>query len=161
MSLYKEDNVLDREAALRLWTEGSAWFSGEQDVKGTLTPGKYADLAVLSSDYMVIPAAEIRRIHSVLTVVGGEVVYGEGDFEGLAPPLPPASPSWSPVGALKSPAQRADAETGTRAARACHDGCTSRCGVHGHDHGIAWNSPIPIGEKQAFWGALGCSCFIG
>lgn len=161
LSLYKEDNVLDREAALRLWTEGSAWFSGEQDVKGTLSPGKYADLAVLSSDYLAVPPAEIRRIHSVLTVVGGEVVYGEGDFESLAPPLPPASPSWSPVGAFKSPAQRADAASGTRAARACHDGCTSQCGVHGHDHGIAWNSPIPVSEKQAFWGALGCSCFIG
>ncbi len=161
LSLYNEDNVLDREAALRVWTEGSAWFSGEQDVKGTLSPGKYADLAVLSSDYMAVPPVEIRRIHSVLTVVGGEVVYGEGDFESLAPPLPPASPSWSPVGAFKSPAQRADVASGTRAARACHDGCSSGCGVHGHDHGIAWNSPIPVSEKQAFWGALGCSCFIG
>ncbi len=161
LSLYNEDNVLDREAALRVWTEGSAWFSGEQDVKGTLSPGKYADLAVLSSDYMAVPPVEIRRIHSVLTVVGGEVVYGEGDFESLASPLPPASPSWSPVGAFKSPAQRADVASGTRDARACHDGCSSGCGVHGHDHGIAWNSPIPVSEKQAFWGALGCSCFIG
>jgi hypothetical protein len=46
MPLYGEDNVLSREHALRLWTNGSAWFSGEETVKGTLAPGMYADLAI-------------------------------------------------------------------------------------------------------------------
>ena len=49
LPLYDEANVLDRETALRLWTQGSAWFSGESQLKGTLAPGMYADLAVLSS----------------------------------------------------------------------------------------------------------------
>src|SRR3546814_16990664 len=49
MPLYGEENVLDRETALRLWTQGSAWFSGERGVKGTLAPGQYADLAILSA----------------------------------------------------------------------------------------------------------------
>ncbi|MDX2289924.1 MAG: amidohydrolase [Hyphomicrobiaceae bacterium] len=159
LPLYGEDNVLDRETALRLWTEGSAWFSGEQDVKGTLSPGKYADLAVLSADYMSIAPAEIRRINSVLTVVGGKIAYGEGDYASLSPPMPPASPSWSPVNSVASPAARADAGQPARFARSCHDGCGSACGLHGHDHGIAWTLPIPVGDDRAFWGALGCSCF--
>jgi predicted amidohydrolase YtcJ len=161
LSLYKEDNVLDREAALRIWTEGSAWFSGEADVKGTLSPGKYADLAVLSADYLSVPPAEIRRIHSELTLVGGHIVYGDGPFESLAPPLPPASPSWSPVGNFNSPAQRANVGFADPVQRSCHDGCSSGCGVHGHNHAIAWNNPLPVQDLQSFWGALGCSCFAG
>ncbi|AHB47366.1 amidohydrolase [Hyphomicrobium nitrativorans NL23] len=159
LPLYGEANILDRTAALRLWTAGSAWFSGEAEVKGTLSPGKYADLAVLSADYMTVPPQEIRRINAVLTMVGGAVVYGEGDYADLSPPIPPASPSWSPVNTVPSPAQRAGAEKETRHARACADGCQSHCGVHGHDHLIAWNNPIPVSDKNAFWGALGCSCF--
>lgn len=159
LSLYDEKNVLDREAALRLWTEGSAWFSGEADVKGTLSPGKYADFAMLSADYMSIPPSDIRKINAVMTMVGGKVVYGEGAFSSLAPPVPPASPDWSPVNTVPSPAQRAGALGETRFAKSCHDGCTSHCGIHGHDHGIAWNVPIPAADKKSFWGALGCSCW--
>ena len=162
LSLYGNENILDRETALRIWTQGSAWFSGEQEVKGTLAPGMYADLAVLSADYLSVPAEEIRQINAVLTLVGGEVVYGEGDYGELSPPLPPASPSWSPVNAEPSPAMRAatagDAGA-NQVARACHDSCGNHCGVHGHDHGIAWNNPIPVRDLKAFWGALGCSCF--
>lgn len=156
MPLYDNDNVLDRETALMLWTKGAAWFSGEADVKGTLAPGQYADLAVLSSDYMAVAPEEIRRINSVLTMVGGKVVYGEGNYESLSPELPPASPSWSPVLHHQSPAQRPEAQ---KHERACHDGCSHGCGVHGHDHGIAWNNPIPVADSKSFWGALGCSCF--
>ena len=161
LSLYNEDNILDRETALRIWTEGSAWFSGEADVKGTLSPGKYADLAVLSADYMSVPPSEIRRIRSVLTMVGGAFVYGEGEFESFAPPLPPASPSWSPVGKVKSPGERDEVRSGSPAQRSCHDGCASGCGVHGHNHAIAWNNPLPVHDLKSFWGALGCSCFAG
>ncbi|WP_292443630.1 amidohydrolase [Mesorhizobium sp.] len=160
LALYDEANVLSREEALRLWTHGSAWFSGEADVKGTLAPGMYADLAVLSADYMSVPPEEIRRINAVLTMVGGRVVYGVGEYADLMPPLPPASPDWSPVGAVPSPGERqAAAGPGTQFARACHDGCGNGCSVHGHDHGIAWNNPIPVKDLKSFWGALGCSCF--
>jgi predicted amidohydrolase YtcJ len=89
---------LSREEALRLYTNGSAWFSGEEDVKGRLAPGQYADLAVLSADYLAVPDAQIPRIESLLTVTGGDVVYAASPFEALSPePLPPASPAWSPV----------------------------------------------------------------
>jgi predicted amidohydrolase YtcJ len=155
LSLYNDENVLDRETALRLWTSGSAWFSGEQDVKGTLSPGKYADLAVLSADYINVPHEQIRSITSVMTVVGGEIVHGDGDFGKLAPPLPPATPSWSPVNAIPTPAMRPKLAI----ERACHDSCGNSCSMHGHDHGIAWSNPIPVADSKSFWGALGCSCF--
>jgi len=158
MSLYGEENVLSREEALGLWTKGSAWFSGEADVKGHLAAGEYADLAVLSGDYMSVPPEEIRRINSVLTIVGGKVVYGEGDYHDLSPEIPAASPSWSPVNAEISPAARgAEQLSSADLASAC--GCSSACNIHGHDHGIAWNNPLPVADKKAFWGALGCGCF--
>ena len=160
LPLYDEENVLDREAALRLWTQGSAWFSGEQDVKGTLQPGRYADLAILSADYMSVPPEEIRRINAVMTMVGGKVVHGSGEFADLAPPLPPPSPSWTPVGTFATPGMRtASAGPSVQQERSCHDGCSSACGLHGHDHGIAWTNPLPVRDPRSFWGALGCSCF--
>ena len=64
--------------ALRRYTVGSAWFSGEEDKKGAIVPGQLADLAVLSADYFSVPEEEIKGIESVLTLVGGKVVYGAG-----------------------------------------------------------------------------------
>ncbi|WP_226661237.1 amidohydrolase [Microbulbifer aggregans] len=164
LSLYDRDNILDRATALRLWTQGSAWFSGEETVKGALAPGQYADLAVLSADYFNVPDAAIRQIVSELTIVGGKIVYAAGPFAKFDPPLPPASPDWSPVNSTPSPAMRQSAATATSSSRrqpmrACTDGCASACGLHGHNHQIAWNSPIPVRNPRHFWGVLGCSCF--
>ena len=96
-SLTSEANRLSRDEALRLYTEGSAWFSGDSGTKGRLAPGCLADLAVLSEDYLTVPDDAIRGIESVLTIVGGRVVHGSAEFASLAPDLPPISPSWSPV----------------------------------------------------------------
>jgi hypothetical protein len=98
--MYSDDNCLDRAEALRLWTSGSSWFSTEDGVKGTLVPGQLADLAVLSSDYFSAPDEEIKRIESVLTMVGGKPVYAAEEFRALAPPIPPVLPEWSPVAAF-------------------------------------------------------------
>ena len=73
-----------RADALRFYTAGSAWVSHDDDERGTLEAGKWADLAVLSSDYMTVPVAEIGRIESVLTMVGGTVVYAAGGYRELA-----------------------------------------------------------------------------
>lgn len=96
-TLHGADDCLSREEALRLYTQGSAWFSQEDRVKGTLAVGQYADLAVLSEDYFSVEASEIRGIESVLTMVAGNVVYGQDAYAELAPDLPAVSPDWSPV----------------------------------------------------------------
>jgi predicted amidohydrolase YtcJ len=99
--LASPENRLSREEALRLYTVGSAWFSGEEDVKGRIAPGQFADFSILSADYLTVPEEEIRRIESVLTVTGGDVVYSAEPFTMFAPePLPPVSPGWSPVAAF-------------------------------------------------------------
>ncbi|MDH4304894.1 MAG: amidohydrolase [Nitrospira sp.] len=97
--LYPESNRLSRMEALRLYTVGSTWFSNEDNAKGSLVPGQLADLAVLSADYFSIPEEQIKRLESVLTIVGGNVVYGTGEFTRHAPPPLPVSPDWSPVSA--------------------------------------------------------------
>jgi len=101
MQLASPENRLSREEALRLYTIGSAWFSGEDEVKGRIAPGQLADFAILSADYMTVPEEQIRRIESVLTVTGGDVVYSAGAFTMFAPePLPPVRPAWSPGAAF-------------------------------------------------------------
>ncbi len=96
--LFSDDNKLTREEALRLFTVGNAWFSQEENIKGRIAPGQYADFAVLTEDYFSIPEERIKNIESLLTVVGGEAVYAAKPFENLAPPpLPPVKPEWSPV----------------------------------------------------------------
>jgi predicted amidohydrolase YtcJ len=69
-----------RAEALRLYTMGSAWFSRDEDERGSLEPGKLADLAVLSKDYMTEPVGDIE---SLLTMVGGKIVYAAGPFAPL------------------------------------------------------------------------------
>ena len=73
----------DRLMALKFYTRGSAWFSFDDDVRGSLEAGKLADLAVLSDDYLTVPLDEIGNIESVLTLLGGEVVYAVGEYAGL------------------------------------------------------------------------------
>jgi predicted amidohydrolase YtcJ len=140
--LYGENNRLEREEALRLWTEGSAWFSTEDGKKGRLSENQLGDLAVLSDDYFSVAEDAIRDITSVLTVVGGRIVHAAGPFSSLAPPLPPASPDWSPVGVYGAP------ETALPSPMAAHRVAHGRsCVADGHQH------PDP------FWGNTGCACF--
>jgi predicted amidohydrolase YtcJ len=72
-----------RADALRFYTIGSAWFSRDEQTRGSLEVGKLADLAVLSSDYLTVPADQIARIESVLTMVGGKIVYAAGPWAKL------------------------------------------------------------------------------
>ena len=162
-ALYEDSQLLDRETALALWSKGSAWFSGEQALKGALVEGEFADLAVLSDDYFQVEAEEIQWIESVLTVVGGRVVYAGAEFKHDDPELPPASPDWSPVkrfgGAWRLSEGKSAASNAPLQAASAACACSSQCGMHGHNH--AWLLDVPVREtsKNAFWGALGCSCF--
>ena len=74
-----------RRQALEMYTRNSAFMANEDDKRGTLEPGKFADLAVLSADYLTAPVKEIGKIKSVLTMVGGDVVYAAAPFANLAP----------------------------------------------------------------------------
>jgi len=102
-TLYPETNRLEREAALRLYTEGSAWFSGDRARKGVLAPGRFADFIALSEDYFSVPEREIRDITSVLTVVDGRIVHAVDEFSAHAPPPLPVLPDWSPQAAASAP----------------------------------------------------------
>jgi predicted amidohydrolase YtcJ len=95
--LYPPANRLDRAEALRVYTEGSSWFSSEEGKKGSIQVGQLADLATLTADYFSIPDEEIKNLESVLTIVGGKIVHATDEFKQLAPPPLPVSPHWSPV----------------------------------------------------------------
>jgi predicted amidohydrolase YtcJ len=78
--LINAGQTLDRGTALRLYTAANGWFFGEEHLLGTLEPGRYADVAVLSADYFderTVPDDDIKRLRSVLTIVGGEVAFGD------------------------------------------------------------------------------------
>lgn len=97
-SLYGDENRLERLEALHLYTLGSARLSREDDKKGSLSIGMYADLAVLSHDFFSVSDETIKDITSVLTMLGGKVVYGAEDFADLdGNKNLPISPDWSPV----------------------------------------------------------------
>jgi predicted amidohydrolase YtcJ len=158
LRLYPPRNLLDRETALRLWTESNAWFSTEVGKKGQIKVGQLADLAVLDRDYMSVPEDEIQDIESVLTLLGGRPVFGAGEFAGLSPPIPPAMPDWSPVRTFGGYRKRSSDE-GRRYAFAAACDCVRDCGLHGHDHAAALAYVTPAHDDGAFWGALGCSCW--
>jgi len=77
--------LVSREEALRFYTQGSAWFTFDDDRRGTLEPGRLADLAVLDKDYLTVPAEELSSLTSLLTMVGGKVVYAAEPFAALGP----------------------------------------------------------------------------
>jgi hypothetical protein len=148
-ALYPENNRLERMEALRLYTVGSSWFSSEEGKKGSIAPGQLADLAVLSADYFSIPEEQIKRLESVLTMIGGKVVYAAAPFGRLRPPELPVSPDWSPVktygGHWRSDAPTAKSATRYSAMRSVKLAGARSCVA---DHGVS--SP--------WW--FGCGCFV-
>jgi hypothetical protein len=153
LRLYDASSRLDRHTALELWTAGSAWFSSEQGHKGRIQEGMLADLAVLSADYFRVDEEAIKAIESVLTVVGGRIVFGQGPFDRLAPPALPVLPEWSPV--AKVPGHYRPVQQSAALAHQCRGACS----VHAHAHDVARKSDVPVSDFSAFWGAFGCSCF--
>jgi predicted amidohydrolase YtcJ len=162
LRMTPQRNCLDRETALRMWTENVTWFSNEEGKKGRIEVGKLADLIVPDRDYFSCAEAEIADTTSDLTIVGGKIVYGAGEFKSLdRSPPPPAMPDWSPVrsfggyGAWKE--ANAKPSLKMQAMQMC--GCANGCAVHGHDHARAWSSRLPVSSLKDFWGALGCACW--
>jgi len=163
LRLYPQRNCLDRETALRMWTENVAWFSNEVGKKGQIKVGQFADLVVPDRDFFACAESEIADTTSELTMVGGKVMYAAGMFGDLdEAPIPPAMPDWSPVRRFGGYAARGENSTESAAVRrmamqSC--GCAHACGIHGHDHATAWSSELPIADLKSFWGALGCACW--
>jgi len=81
--LTNDGQQISRLEALRLYTEGAAWFSFDDHHVGSFVDGKYADLAVLNQDYLTVTEQAIRKIESVLTMVAGNVVHATGSFASL------------------------------------------------------------------------------
>jgi predicted amidohydrolase YtcJ len=83
-----EQEAPSRRQALEMYTRNTAYAANDDDKRGTLEAGKFADLAVLSADYLTAPVKEIGKIKSLLTMVGGIVVYAAAPFAGTEPPKP-------------------------------------------------------------------------
>ncbi|NML41927.1 amidohydrolase [Chitinophaga sp. G-6-1-13] len=161
--LYDDNTKLSRETALELYTKGSAWFSSEQDIKGSIKTGQLADLAVLDADYFEVQEEAIKHIESILTIVAGKIVYGSDEFSHFSPAPIPVLPDWSPVSqfggyysATKSSIIKPNPAAAVTSQVHC---CAGSCDVHGHDHNTARLSNIPVNNYTAFWGVFGCSCF--
>jgi predicted amidohydrolase YtcJ len=139
--MYPADNRLDRESALRLWTEANTWFSSDMNQRGAIVEGQLADLAVLSDDYFTVPDNEISGLSSVLTLLGGKIVHADAEYSNQAPALPPPMPDWSPVGwARQSPNPRPPA--------------LGSCGLHRSHH----DARVEV-ERNDWSFGTGCSCW--
>ena len=121
-------------------------MSREDEAKGSIAPGQYADFSTLSADYFQVPDEEIRNIVSVLTVVDGKVVYGAEEFASLEPPLPPASPDWAPVrqfGGYTAPCSEIAVATAPM----------HLCSSHRH------SAEPHVVDLHSLWGPFGCGCW--
>jgi predicted amidohydrolase YtcJ len=151
LGLYPQRNRLDRAEALDLYTRANTWFSNEEGLKGQIQVGQLADIAVLSEDYFSVPEHDIRRITSMLTVVDGKIVYADGEFKSLDPPIPAPMPDWSPVN-FGSRYWKSDA---SHASKQVLPPIPHPCAIHAHAH-----APLnDLADPRGFWGALGCSCW--
>jgi hypothetical protein len=160
--MYPEKNCLTREEALRLYTQGSSWFSRESGKKGTIGVGQLADFVALTDDYFSVPEERIKDIESVLTLVGGQIVYATEEFSSLAPPSIPVLPEWSPVkvfGGYGAPLDiRKAARSGVPVPQAhehgeeCNHGCTHSA------HQLLAGIQAARSPYADFFG-LGCDCF--
>ncbi len=162
-SLYSKTNRLSREGALKLYTQGSSWFSGESAKKGAIAVGQLADITVLTEDYFSVPEEKIKGIESVLTIVAGKIVYGAQEFQGLGPASLPVLPEWSPIRAYGGYGAPLDVRKAARAGvPVLQHQHTAECHAHGCLHAA---HQLLVGIKAAaprysdFWG-LGCDCFV-
>jgi hypothetical protein len=165
LQITPQRNCLDRDSALRMWTEKVAWFSDEVGHKGLIKEGLLADLTVPDRDFFACAESEISDTTALLTVVGGKVVYGAGEFAALDDAGPPSPmPDWSPVrrfGGYGAWGEKEGApmQAALRRSAIAACACSSACRVHGHDHLAAAGRSIPAADLNSFWGALGCACW--
>jgi predicted amidohydrolase YtcJ len=76
--LINAGQTLNRDEALRLYTAANGWFVKEEDKLGSIEEGKLADVIVLNDDYFSVPDESLKKLGSVLTIVGGRIVHDAG-----------------------------------------------------------------------------------
>lgn len=96
VQVMAKENVLDRTTALKLITSGG-YSLIKEEAKGKIQKGYYADLVILDKDYFTVQDEAIKTISSKLTIVDGKIVYGDKDYNSVAPASLPVIPAWSPV----------------------------------------------------------------
>jgi hypothetical protein len=79
-SVIVPEEAISREQALRIYTINNSYASFEESIKGSIEPGKLADIVVITDDFLTCPADRIKDIESLLTIVGGKIVYSSSDF---------------------------------------------------------------------------------
>jgi predicted amidohydrolase YtcJ len=161
VAMYPESNCLTREEALRLYTQGSSWFSGESGKKGTIAPGQLADFVALTEDYFSVPEDRIRDLESVLTVVGGSLVHATGEFTRHSPAPLPILPDWSPLkvfGGYGAPLDvRKSARAGIPVAHQDHKSCLQYNCSHESQKPVSGFKTAGIRYADFF--GIGCDCF--
>jgi predicted amidohydrolase YtcJ len=161
VSMYPDSNRLSREEALRLYTQGSSWFSSESGKKGAIAEGQLADLVALTDDYLSVPEEEIKSIESVLTIVGGKVVHATEEFAPHAPPPIPVLPEWSPVKVFGGYGAPLDVRKAARAGVPVQHQHNATCYSHGCAHAthqLLAGIEAARNRYAEFFG-LGCDCF--
>jgi hypothetical protein len=78
-SIFQPEQRMTREQTLRSYTINNAYAAFEEDMKGSLTPGKLADVTVLSRDIMTVPEDEILETEIVYTIIGGKIKFKRND----------------------------------------------------------------------------------
>jgi hypothetical protein len=105
---------------------------------------------------MTVPEDEIPHLSSVLTLLGGKVVHGQGEYDKLAPVLPPPMPDWSPVRTFGGYQDRSRGHAApwprpaAAPAAATSTATTTR---------PAYTREAPPADARSFWGAMGCGCW--
>lgn len=74
------DQRISRENALRLVTRNHWYLTFEENTKGSIAPGRYADMVVLAEDIMTVPAKRLERMNVLMTMVGGKTAYRHKSF---------------------------------------------------------------------------------
>jgi Amidohydrolase family len=161
VSMYPDKNLLTREEALRLYTQGSSWFSSESGKKGAIAPGQLADFVALTDDYFSVPEEEIKGIESVLTAVDGKIVYAREEFASHTPPSIPVLPEWSPVKVFGGYGAPLDIRKAARAGVPVQHQHKAECHQHGCNHALQalFTAAENARNRYAGFFGLGCDCF--
>jgi hypothetical protein len=159
--MYPDKNRLNREEALRLYTQGSSWFSSESGKKGAIAPGQLADFVALTDDYLSVPEEKIKGIESVLTVVDGKVVHATEEFASHAPPSIPVLPEWSPVKVFGGYGAPLDVAAASRAGVPLAHAHSAECHQHGCAHSLhpLYAAADAARNRYARFFGQGCDCF--